>query len=217
MLQERLGYSSLSIRGDIFAAAKLQEGQGMMRPGEITTVIGRSATFRGDLSSTDDLQIDGSFEGTIRQSSGRLTIGVEARVYASIVAPEVVVFGRVEGDIRASGRVDLRSTAVVLGDIFAGRLSMEENASLRGQVDPSRAGETAPPAVVNPPAASSDLRPAAAPVASRTTDYYNSQTGSSALPSRPLPSALAAFATGRQDSGSELRNDGSDHEDGSSH
>ncbi len=189
-----------------------------MRPGEITTVIGRSATFRGDLSSTDDLQIDGSFEGTIRQSSGRLTIGAEARVYASIVAPEVVVFGRVEGDIRASGRVDLRSTAVVLGDIFAGRLSMEENASLRGQVDPSRAGETAPPATVSSPATSSGLRPATAPAASRSTDYYNSQTGSSALPSRPLPSALAAFANaGRQDSGPESHNDDSDQEDGASH
>ena len=189
-----------------------------MRPGEITTVIGRSATFRGELSSTDDLQIDGSFEGTIRQSSGRLTIGVEARVYASIVAPEVVIFGRVEGDIRASGRVDLRSTAVVLGDIFAGRLSMEENASLRGQVDPSRAGETAPPVAVTSPAAPSDVRPVAAPAASRSTDYYNSQTSSSALPSRPLPSALAAFAAaGRQDSSPESRNEGSDHEDGSSH
>jgi len=188
-----------------------------MRPGEITTVIGRSATFRGDLSSTDDLQIDGSFEGTIRQSSGRLTIGAEARVYASIVAPEVVIFGRVEGDIRATGRVDLRSTAVVLGDIFAGRLSMEENSSLRGQVDPSRAGETEP-AVVPSPGVSSGPRPVAAPAASKSTDYYNSQTGSSALPSRPLPSALAAFAAaGRQDSSPESRNEGSDHEDGPSH
>jgi len=185
-----------------------------MRPGEITTVIGRSATFRGDLSSTDDLQIDGSFEGTIRQTSGRLTIGAEARVYASIVAPEVVVFGRVEGDIRASGRVDLRSTAVVLGDIFAGRLSMEENASLRGQVDPSRAGETAP-AVVTLPTSTAGVRPV---TPARTSDYYNSQTVSSAVSSRPLPSALAAFAAaGRQDSGPESRNDGSDHEDGSSH
>jgi len=57
-----------------------------MRPGEGSTVIGRSATFRGDLSSTEDLQIDGTFEGTIRLSSGRLTVGLEARVKASIAA-----------------------------------------------------------------------------------------------------------------------------------
>jgi len=188
-----------------------------MRPGEITTVIGRSATFRGDLSSTDDLHIDGAFEGTIRQTSGRLTIGAEADVHASIVAPEVVVYGRVEGDIRATGRVDLRSTAVVLGDIFAGRLSMEENAALSGQVDPSRAAEPVPVAVA--PAASSGLRSVAAtPVPPRTTDYYNSPTGSSVQQSRPMPSALAAFAVaGRQDAAPEPRHEDSDHEDGSAH
>jgi cytoskeletal protein CcmA (bactofilin family) len=189
-----------------------------MRPGEITTVIGRSATFRGDLSSTDDLQIDGSFEGTVHQSSGRLTIGVEAQVYAGIVAPEVVVFGRVEGDIRASGRVDLRSTAVVLGDIFAGRLSMEENASLRGQVDPSRAGETTAAPGGTSPGGPDAQRPVVAISAARTPDYYSSQAGSSTHQSRPMPSALAAIAAaGRQDSGPEPRHDGSGNDDGSSH
>jgi len=197
-----------------------------MTPGEITTVIGRSATFRGDLSSTDDLQIDGSFEGTIRQTSGRLTIGAEARVYASIVAPEVIIFGRVEGDIRATGRVDLRSTAVVLGDIFAGRLSMEENCSLRGQVDPSRAAETAPPVAATPSGShpSGATRAAALPAtgtlaAPRNPDLFNSQTGSSINPGRQMPSALAAFAVaGRQDNGPEnatSRNEGEDG--GSSH
>jgi cytoskeletal protein CcmA (bactofilin family) len=195
-----------------------------MRPGEITTVIGRSATFRGDLSSTDDLQIDGSFEGTIRLSSGRLTIGAEARVYASIVAPEVVVFGRVEGDIRVTGRVDLRSTAVVLGDIFAGRLSMEENASLRGQVDPSRAGETVPPAVGAPAGSfpSGTTRPAISATtgtlgAPRDPDLFNSQTGSSMHQSRQMPSALAALAAAaRQDSGSETAASRNEDEDGGS-
>ncbi len=180
-----------------------------MKPGESITVIGRTATFRGDLSSTDDLQIDGSFEGTIRQISGRLTIGAEAEVYASIVAPEVIVFGRVEGDIRAAGRVDLRSTAVVLGDIFAGRLSMEENASLHGQVDPARAGETTPTPVVNSPGSLG---------APRSIDYYNSPAGSSVHQGRPMPSALAAIAAaGRQDAGSESRGDSGDQEDGSAH
>ncbi len=178
-----------------------------MRPGEVTTVIGRSAIFRGDLSSTDDLQIDGEFEGTIRQSSGRLTVGVEARVYASIVAPEVVIFGRVEGDIRATGRVDLRSTAVVLGDIFAGRLSMEENSSLRGQVDPSRAGESAPASAVDTAPEVARLLPSAAPGflgAPRTADLFNTQTGSALHQGRQMPSALAAIAAaGRQDTGSE--------------
>lgn len=173
-----------------------------MRSGEVSTVIGRTATFRGDLSSTDDLQIDGEFEGTIRLTGGRLTVGPEAHVKASIVAPEVAIYGWVEGDIRATGRVDLRSTAVVAGDIFAGRLSIEENASLHGQVDPSRAVETVP-------ASDAEVRPAFSVVEGtrsvpRTAELFNTENG--ALPSsgRQMPSALAAIAAaGRFDAGSE--------------
>jgi cytoskeletal protein CcmA (bactofilin family) len=213
-----LGIVRLSVRGEI-RRGEPQEGQGIMRPGEITTIIGRSATFRGELSSTDDLQIDGSFEGTIRQSSGRLTIGAEARVQASIVAPDVVVFGRVEGDIRATGRVDLRSTAVVLGDIFAGRLSMEENASLRGQVDPTRAGETAPPvASVSPKATRQASSAAAGGLGSpRKPDLFDSETGSSIQQGRQMPSALAAFAAAaRQESNPESATPRNEDEDGGS-
>ena len=143
-----------------------------MRPGEVSTVIGRTATFRGDFSSTDDLQVDGKFEGTIRLTGGRLTVGTEAHVNASIAAPDVVIYGRVDGDILATGRVDLRSTAVVVGDIFAGRFSMEENASLQGQVDPSRAGEAAPLSSAEP---SNVARPVVEESLSttRTADLFN--------------------------------------------
>ena len=171
-----------------------------MRPGEGSTVIGRSATFCGDLSSTEDLQIDGTFEGTIRLSSGRLTVGLEARVKASIAAPEVVVFGKVDGDIRATVRVDLRSTAVVLGDVFAARLSMEENAMLRGQVDPTRAAETAPVATTAPATAA----PTGLLGVPRTPDLFNMQTGLPLNQTRQMPSALAAIAAAsRQEPGSQ--------------
>jgi len=165
-----------------------------MRPGEGSTVIGRSATFRGDLSSTEDLQIDGTFEGTIRLSSGRLTVGLEARVKASIAAPEVVVFGQVDGDIRATGRVDLRSTAVVLGDVFAARLSIEENATLHGQVDPTRAAETAPVEVASPAPVPAAAAPTGLLGVPRTPDLFNMQTGLPLNQTRQMPSALAAIA-----------------------
>jgi cytoskeletal protein CcmA (bactofilin family) len=175
-----------------------------MKPGEGSTVIGRSATFRGDLSSTEDLQIDGTFEGTIHLSSGRLTVGLGARIKASIAAPEVVVFGRVDGDIRATGRVDLRSTAVVLGDVFAARLSIEENAALHGQVDPTRATEVVP--VEAKIAALVPATAATAPLLSvpRTPDLFNMQTGLPLNQTRQMPSALAAIAAAsRQEPGSQ--------------
>jgi cytoskeletal protein CcmA (bactofilin family) len=114
-----------------------------MMPTESATVIGRSTKVHGELSGSDDLLIDGEVEGTIHLTAARLTVRAEGRVRASITAQDVIVIGRVEGEIRATGRVELRDGAVVLGDIFANRLSIEEGASLLGHVDPSKASELA--------------------------------------------------------------------------
>ena len=115
-----------------------------MNAGEGTAMIGKSVKIVGDLSGSEDLVMDGELQGTIRLPGARLTIGSAARVRGDIAAKDVVVFGRLEGDIRAVGRVELRASAVVQGSIFAGSLSIEDNATFRGQVDPTRAGEAIP-------------------------------------------------------------------------
>ena len=97
--------------------------------------------FRGEITGSADLLIDGEVNGTIRLSSARVTVRAEGRVHATIVAQDVVVIGQLEGEIRASGSVELRNGAVVLGDVFATRLSIEDGATLRGGVDPTRANE----------------------------------------------------------------------------
>jgi cytoskeletal protein CcmA (bactofilin family) len=106
-----------------------------MKPAESSTVIGRSITIRGELSGKEDLYMDGTVEGTISLSGSRLTVGPNARVMADVSAQDVVVYGFVEGNIRASGRIELRESAVVKGDIAAERLSIEENASIKGRVE----------------------------------------------------------------------------------
>jgi cytoskeletal protein CcmA (bactofilin family) len=115
-----------------------------MIPTEIATVIGRGMKIQGELSGSTDLLVDGEIDGVIRLATARLTVGADGRVHATIVAQDVVVIGHVEGEIRATGRVELRDGAVVLGDVFAARLSIEEGATLRGGVDPSRANEPFP-------------------------------------------------------------------------
>jgi cytoskeletal protein CcmA (bactofilin family) len=110
-----------------------------MKPAEGSTVIGRSVTIRGELSGKEDLYMDGVVEGTILLSESRLTVGPNARVMADIEARDVVVYGLVDGNIRATGRIELRESAVVRGDIVAGRLSIEENASIKGRVELSEA------------------------------------------------------------------------------
>jgi len=79
-----------------------------MKPTESSTVIGKSVTIRGELSGKEDLYMDGTVEGTISLSGSRLTVGPNARVMADVNAQDVVVYGFVEGNIRASGRIELR-------------------------------------------------------------------------------------------------------------
>ncbi len=113
-----------------------------MTPAEGSTIIGRSMKIQGEFTGSDDLFIDGEIDGTIRLTAARLTVRTEGRVRASVLAQDVVVFGHIDGEVRVTGRLELRAGAVVTGNVFAARLSIEEGAVLRGAVDPSRAVES---------------------------------------------------------------------------
>lgn len=106
-----------------------------MTPVEGSTHIGKSVSIQGDLTGSEDLFLDGNFDGTITLTGSRLTVGPNARVTADLNVRDIVVFGLVEGNIHATGRIELRQTAVVHGDLHAGRLSIEESATVRGRVE----------------------------------------------------------------------------------
>ena len=106
-----------------------------MKPAEGATVIGQSIVIHGELSGSEDLFLDGTIDGTLRFPGNRLTVGPNARVLAEIHAQEIIIFGHVTGNVYASGRVDLRQSASLIGDISASRLSIEENATIRGRAD----------------------------------------------------------------------------------
>jgi cytoskeletal protein CcmA (bactofilin family) len=127
-----------------------------MKPAEGSTVIGKSVIIRGGLSGNEDLFIDGDVEGTVTLPDSCLTIGPNAQVKADVSAREVVIFGRLTGNVKATGRVELRQSAVVNGDILAGRLSIEDSAVLTGRVELKVASDksksSAPDVPVPPPA-----------------------------------------------------------------
>jgi cytoskeletal protein CcmA (bactofilin family) len=106
-----------------------------MPPVEGSTHIGKSVTISGELSGSEDLFLDGKFEGTITLTGSRLTVGPNAQVTADLNVRDIIVFGLVEGNINATGRIELRQTAIVNGDIHAARLSIEESATVRGRVE----------------------------------------------------------------------------------
>lgn len=103
--------------------------------GENPAVIGKSVQIRGEVKGSEDLLVDGNVEGTITLTDSRLTIGPHAKVTANVSARDVVLLGRLSGNIRATGRVELRKGCDLVGDIASARLSIEENAMFRGKVD----------------------------------------------------------------------------------
>src|SRR2546429_7486399 len=100
-----------------------------------TTLIGRSVVIKGEISCGEDLYIDGQVEGTIDPKGNRLTVGPNGRVKANVNAGAVVVQGKLEGNIQASDRVDLKQSAVVTGDIATQRISIDEGAYFKGSVN----------------------------------------------------------------------------------
>ena len=103
------------------------------------TVIGKGICIRGEVTGQDDFFLDGVLEGNITLTGKRLTVGANGVVHADIIAGDLVVFGRVEGSLKATGRAELKHSAVFIGDIAAARLSIEDNATLQGYVDLSEA------------------------------------------------------------------------------
>ncbi|MGH9493559.1 MAG: bactofilin family protein [Candidatus Sulfotelmatobacter sp.] len=97
--------------------------------------IGKSVVVKGELTGSEDLYVDGQIEGSIALKDNSLTVGPHGQVKASVEAKSVVVQGKLEGNIKANERVELRKSAVVTGDITTQRIAIEEGAYLKGKVD----------------------------------------------------------------------------------
>jgi len=96
--------------------------------------IGRTLTIKGEISGSESLYIDGRIEGKITMPESRVTIGRNGKVDASIQAREVVIMGKVTGNIECSDRVDIRAEGSVNGDISTVRISVEDGAALKGGI-----------------------------------------------------------------------------------
>jgi cytoskeletal protein CcmA (bactofilin family) len=96
--------------------------------------IGRTLVIKGEISGSESLYIDGKVEGTLAFKDHRVTVGRNGVVAANIAAREVVIMGKVTGNIECSDRVDIRSEGSLTGDIVSARISVEDGALLRGSV-----------------------------------------------------------------------------------
>jgi cytoskeletal protein CcmA (bactofilin family) len=104
--------------------------------------IGKSLIVKGEVSGSESLYIDGKVEGAINLPGNRVTVGRNGQVAANITAREVVVLGKVRGNIQASDRVDIRSEGSLTGDVAAARISIEDGAYFKGGIDIRKPGDT---------------------------------------------------------------------------
>jgi len=104
--------------------------------GEISVAnIGESILFKGELSGKEDLVLEGTVEGRVDLPDNQLTIGANGRAHAELKAKTVVVVGRVNGNIEASERCEIRSSGIVEGDVSAPRLMVAEGAVVNGSIE----------------------------------------------------------------------------------
>ena len=120
-------------------------------------LLSSDVEIKGSLKFQNDLTIDGKIEGEI-SSPGILTVGENAEIRGEIKTKSVTVFGKVHGNITVEERCELKSHAVLQGDLKASRLVIEDGATFVGksEVTPNRIAMKQPEIVRAP-----EIRPAA--------------------------------------------------------
>jgi cytoskeletal protein CcmA (bactofilin family) len=144
---------------------------GELRGGDVAT-IGKSVVVKGELSGSEDLIVDGEVEGSICLKGQTCTVGPNGRVRANIEARNVIIHGRVNGDIHATERVELRKTASLAGDIATARISIDDGAFFKGGIDIQKPEPAPKPEAPKPQAnasANAPTAPAAAPIPGQGT------------------------------------------------
>jgi len=120
--------------------------------------IGKGLFIKGEISGSESLFIDGKVEGSVNLPGNRVTVGRNGQVAASITAREIVVLGKVRGNMTATDRVDIRAEGSLSGDVAAARISIEDGAFFKGGID-IRKPEGKPSGAAGAPAAPEAVRP----------------------------------------------------------
>jgi cytoskeletal protein CcmA (bactofilin family) len=102
--------------------------------------IGASLEIKGRITAEEDLQIDGKVEGPVSVRGHRLTVGRSGQLNSEVSARELVVFGKITGNVNANDRVEIKKDGAVIGDIQTTRISIEDGAIFKGRIEIDRPG-----------------------------------------------------------------------------
>jgi cytoskeletal protein CcmA (bactofilin family) len=101
---------------------------------DVSAFIGKGVDFKGTITYTGTVRIDGSLDGEIN-TEGVLLIGEEAVIKAKVTAGTIICKGKITGDIHAKEKLKLRAPAVVNGGVKTPMLSIEEGVLFNGTLE----------------------------------------------------------------------------------
>jgi len=103
--------------------------------------IGKSLVIKGEVTGSESLYIDGRVEGAINLPGNRVTIGRNGQIQANVNAKEVVILGKLKGNVTVSDRVDIRNEGSLSGDVVCQRIAIEDGAYFKGSIDIRKSGQ----------------------------------------------------------------------------
>ncbi len=132
--------------------------------------IGKSVLIRGELSGSEDLYLDGEIEGNVDLRDHSLIIGPNGRIKATITARDLVVHGS------ATGRVELKKSCTLIGDVATQRIVIEDGAFFKGAID-IKEGKEIKTEVRKPIMSAGSVGSGSSSLGSGTTTYSASASG----------------------------------------
>ena len=124
----------------LFTAASPSPSRSAISASRSSARLGSSLQIKGEISGSESLEIDGTVEGPISLNGHKLIVGSTAQLNSEIHAGEVLVNGKVVGNVHARGRVEITKDGSITGDIACARISIEDGAHFKGriEIDPTR-------------------------------------------------------------------------------
>jgi len=96
---------------------------------QITTLVGEGASFEGNIT-TSSARIDGTFKGEAKLY-GSLIVGEKGLVFGDVSSPNVIVFGKIDGKVKANN-LDIKESGNVEGDITVQTLTVDSGGTFNG-------------------------------------------------------------------------------------
>ena len=113
-------------------------------PDKVNTLIGKETQFKGSIKSKGLIRIDGEMEGDVF-TQGDVVIGESGKVTLELKARNVAVAGRFEGTLETEGKLEIRSTGIVLGNVKTNGLLVDDGAVFSGNMEMRRKDQVIKP------------------------------------------------------------------------